>query len=119
MCEDIFLTLQFALHGAFLESLHEGCQVRVLIGKSLERNSLFQTIEQIRLQVIVVIRNASNARHTGGTVFTSFPPLVEAMGGATSSISPERDLLDLHGRVAIVTGAKYAMPGIGIVLFLR
>jgi hypothetical protein len=41
------------------------------------------------------------------------------MGGATSSISPERDLLDLHGRVAIVTGAKYVIPGIGIVLFLR
>jgi hypothetical protein len=29
------------------------------------------------------------------------------MGSATSNISPERDLLDLHGRVAIVTGAKY------------
>jgi len=32
------------------------------------------------------------------------------MGSATSSISPERDLLDLHGRVAIVTGAKYVIP---------
>jgi len=28
------------------------------------------------------------------------------MGSASSNISPERDLLDLHGRVAIVTGAK-------------
>ena len=47
------------------------------------------------------------------------PSLVEAMGSATSSISPERDLLDLHGRVAIVTGAKYVIPGIGTVLLLR
>ena len=44
-------------------------------------------------------------------------PLVEAMGSATSSISPERDLLDLHGRVAIVTGAKYVIPRIDNVLF--
>jgi len=28
------------------------------------------------------------------------------MGSTGSNISPERDLLDLHGRVAIVTGAK-------------
>ena len=41
------------------------------------------------------------------------------MGSATSSISPERDLVDLHGRVAIITGAKYVIPGIGTVLFLR
>jgi hypothetical protein len=41
------------------------------------------------------------------------------MGSATSNISPERDLLDLHGRVAIVTGAKYVIPGIAAVLFLR
>jgi hypothetical protein len=39
------------------------------------------------------------------------------MGSATSSISPERDLLDLHGRVAIVTGAKYVIPRTGTVLF--
>jgi hypothetical protein len=32
------------------------------------------------------------------------------MGSATSGISPERDLVDLHGRVAIVTGAKYVTP---------
>jgi hypothetical protein len=54
---------------------------------------------------------------TGGTVVTTFPPLVEPMGSATSIISPDRDLLDLRGRVAIVTGAKYVMPGIGAVLF--
>jgi hypothetical protein len=41
------------------------------------------------------------------------------MGSATSSISPERDLRDLHGRVAIVTGAKYAIPRIGTVIFSR
>ena len=28
------------------------------------------------------------------------------MGSAASNISPDRDLLDLHGHVAIVTGAK-------------
>jgi hypothetical protein len=28
------------------------------------------------------------------------------MSSTGSNISPERDLLDLHGRVAIVTGAK-------------
>jgi hypothetical protein len=32
--------------------------------------------------------------------------IIVTMGSAVSSISPERDLLDLHGRVAIVTGAK-------------
>ena len=32
---------------------------------------------------------------------------VVQMGGSTLNISPGRDLLDLHGRVAIVTGAKY------------
>jgi hypothetical protein len=30
------------------------------------------------------------------------------MGSSGSIISPGKDLLDLHGRVAIVTGAKYA-----------
>lgn len=45
-------------------------------------------------------------------IIPTFPSLVEAMGSATSSISPERDLLNLHGRVAIVTGAKYVIPGI-------
>jgi hypothetical protein len=38
------------------------------------------------------------------------------MGSATSTISPEQDLLDLHGRVAIVTGAKCVIPGTGTVL---
>ena len=49
----------------------------------------------------------------------NFLPLIEVMGSATSGISPERDLLDLHGRVAIVTGAKCVTPGIGTILFLR
>jgi hypothetical protein len=100
-----------------LVRFHEGTQVRLLIGKTLEENRI--SFKQTRLQVLVVIHKASNARHTGGTVLPTFPPLVEAMGSATSSISPERDLLDLHGRVAIVTGAKYVFPGIGTVLFLR
>jgi hypothetical protein len=39
------------------------------------------------------------------------------MGSGTSSISPERDLLDLHGRVAIVTGAKYVISRVDTVLF--
>ena len=39
------------------------------------------------------------------------------MGSATSNISPERDLLDLHGRVAIVTGAKCVIPGTDSVLY--
>ncbi|KAF8500193.1 NAD-P-binding protein [Russula emetica] len=38
------------------------------------------------------------------------------MGSATSGISPERDLLDLHGRVAIVTGAN---SGIGLYIALH
>ncbi|KAF8480223.1 NAD-P-binding protein [Russula ochroleuca] len=38
------------------------------------------------------------------------------MGSATSNISPERDLLDLHGRVAIVTGAN---SGIGLYIALH
>ncbi|KAI0293940.1 hypothetical protein BC826DRAFT_1013377 [Russula brevipes] len=38
------------------------------------------------------------------------------MGSAVSSISPERDLLDLHGRVAIVTGAN---SGIGLYIALH
>ena len=41
------------------------------------------------------------------------------MGSATSNISPERDLLDLRGRVAIVTGAKCVIPTIGTVFFFR
>ena len=42
---------------------------------------------------------------------TNLPPLcfaVVQMGSSGSIISPGKDLLDLHGRVAIVTGAKYA-----------
>ncbi|KAI0249765.1 NAD(P)-binding protein [Lactifluus subvellereus] len=38
------------------------------------------------------------------------------MGNASSNISPERDLLDLHGRVAIVTGAN---SGIGLYIALH
>lgn len=48
---------------------------------------------------------------------SNFSPLVEAMGSDTSSISPERDLHDLHGRVAIVTGAKLS-SGIGLYIAL-
>ncbi|KAH9992310.1 hypothetical protein BJV77DRAFT_945507 [Russula vinacea] len=40
------------------------------------------------------------------------------MGSATSNISPERDLLDLRGRVAIVTGAKCLGYGLYIALHL-
>jgi hypothetical protein len=96
---------------------------RLLIGKTFEENrvSVKQTRLQPLAQVLVVIHKSSynNARHTGDTVFATSPPLVEAMGSATSSIFPERDLLDLHGRVAIVTGAKYVIPGIAAVLCLR
>lgn len=38
------------------------------------------------------------------------------MGSAASNISPDRDLLDLHGRVAIVTGAN---SGIGLYIALH
>jgi hypothetical protein len=40
------------------------------------------------------------------------------MGGSASQVSPETDLLDLHGRVAVVTGAKCVITRLALIFAL-
>ena len=62
----------------------------------------------------VVHKNQSPRDTSRQVVVTQIPPplrsAVVQMGSSASNIDPGKDLLDLHGRVAIVTGAKYVVP---------
>src|ERR1700677_87256 len=88
----------------------------VAVRVSVKRNTsglLSSDLDRIRA-VFTVHKTQSPQNTSWHVVVIQNPRLcaqatVVQMGSSASNISPGKDLLDLHGRVAIVTGAKYVI----------